>query len=115
MPSDAERRLKELEEQVRSERASGSLRESESLIRARQAAANATAAANRFEVPANKPAKKSKLSWKTKLLLAGGAVLAGAVVLWVTWKIVKIAFYLGLAAAVAFGVWYVFFRKKKPA
>ena len=52
-------------------------------------------------------------SWKTKLLLLGGAVLGGAITLWIAGKILRLALYLGVAAAIAYGVWWVL-RKRKP-
>jgi hypothetical protein len=111
MASDAERRLKELEAQVRAERATH-LKEQAAMVRA--------------SAPSPVPVKpdaatarpKHRLrnllgTWKGRLLLVGGVLVAGAVTLWVVEKLFKIALYVGAAAAVAFAIWWLVFRKKK--
>jgi hypothetical protein len=106
--TDTEQRLKELEAEVLAERA-----------RARPAAPLST----RPVAPAVEPPPEKRpgffgrmfgrLSWKSKLLIIGGVVVAGVLTLWLVWKLVKIALYVGAAAAVVGAIWWLFFRKKK--
>jgi len=61
------------------------------------------------------PPKRGGLlsTWKGKLLVVGGAVVAGAVTLWVLEKVFQVALYVGVAGAVVLAGWWLFFRKKK--
>jgi hypothetical protein len=110
MASDAERRLKELEEQVRAERAARVGREQAALTRARPTTPQPVPGVDVAPAP-----RKARFftTWKRKLALIGGIVVAGALTLWVLEKLFRIALYVGAAAAIAFGVWWLLFRKKK--
>jgi hypothetical protein len=62
--------------------------------------------------PVDAPKKGFLRSWKSKALVVGGVILAGAIALWVVGKLVKLALYVGIAAAVVGFFWWLT-RKKK--
>src|SRR5262245_38278249 len=114
MSSDPERRLRELEAQVRAERAARLEREQVAMARARPAPAPTDAKLP----PAAEPQAPRKglrgyfSTFKRKAMLVAGVLVAGALTLWVLEKVFRIALYVGAAAAVAFAVWWFLFRKK---
>ena len=55
----------------------------------------------------------SRQTWKTKLVLVGGLVLAGFVTVWIVGKVVKLALYAGVVIAIGFGAWWLWQKMKK--
>jgi Flp pilus assembly protein TadB len=109
---DAERRLRELEEQVKAEQASRTLRGDQRLARVQEKPVG-------IRTPDVGPERRDRKrpgllsGWPRKALLIGGIVVAGAVTLWLVGKVVQIALYVGAVAAVGTAIWWYFFRKKK--
>lgn len=110
MATNVEERLRELEAEVIAARAKNAPAPANTPPVAPAAVVATPARASM--VPADAPKKGLLRSWKTKVLVAGGVILAGAIALWVVGKLVKLALYVGIAAAVVGFFWWLT-RKKK--